>query len=1109
MRPEKTDHDMRKDMLEGSPALTIRAERVMIEAAEQALQEKRDPARMLRILALLASPVFDPKNPDAAPVHLDLRAEWHRLSEGVRQSGAPILLARLAPPTLPALHAALSPRASEQSAFPHVLHFSGHAWKEGLVLEDGLGRVHAAGTAEVIDALKDLPGKIDLVVLNGCESAAAARSVAQALLEGGLARAVVGHEKVVLDREAVAFAAQLYTELCNGFTIKRALENAGKAITTHQVILLGDEEMRFESLSGGEPLVDERRPKGSLLPPAKLFLGRGPELVEIAGALGRPPAAIILSGPPGIGKSSLLLEAALRSGWRFPGGIAYAAGPRAEEARAATAQGLLLDLARELGQESIEDLFRHTGREPSLLLLDNLDSLSDEEQVRLREALRRLGGESAAILALRPSSEILEEMPAAIPLPLHYGLAIPEATRYALEQAAQRNIPLTRDKAEIIARAVGGHPRLLEQIVAQARRKDLDGLLEDVANRGGDYAQKIEVVYSWCAARLDPAGEAAWRALPIFSGGSAPEAILEAAGGDKGPEKLREAALADFDSASQLWRWHATVAEYARGHWPFTPDEQRARRIALLPAWERWLKRLPADEIEAHSRLEGSRSNLEAAVGDCAGDSREEAMTFLDELDGKLPRPDRTLKLRELVTKTWKAKLQSLPAGEKTERAKLLNDLGVSLSALGRREDALAAAKDAAEIYRTLTQSNQQTFLPDLARSLNNLGLILSELGRRDDALATTKDAAEIYRTLTQSNPQAFLPDLARSLNNLGLILSGLGRRGDALAAAEDAANIYRNLARSNPQAFLPDLARSLNTLSTCLSELGRWKDALTAAEEAANIYRNLARSNPQAFLPDLAMSLNNLGAMLYYLGQRENALSVAEEAVEINRTLVKSNPQAFLPDLAMSLNNLGTMLSGLGQWDDALAVAEKTAGIYRNLARSNLQAFQPKLAMSLNNLGNRLFALGRIEDALAAAEEAVGIYRNLARSNPHAFLPSLAAGLNNLGAMRYHLGRREDAMAAAKEADDIYRTLAQSNPQTFLPGLARNLGVYGNVLLGLERYGEAAQAFSEGLSLLAPFFKKHPQAFSDLASALKQLYLQACQKAGREPDGDLLKKFD
>jgi hypothetical protein len=54
MRPEKMDHEMRKDMLEGSPALKIQAERLMIEAAEQARREKRDPARMLRVLALLA-----------------------------------------------------------------------------------------------------------------------------------------------------------------------------------------------------------------------------------------------------------------------------------------------------------------------------------------------------------------------------------------------------------------------------------------------------------------------------------------------------------------------------------------------------------------------------------------------------------------------------------------------------------------------------------------------------------------------------------------------------------------------------------------------------------------------------------------------------------------------------------------------------------------------------------------------------------------------------------------------------------------------------------------------------------------------------------------------
>ena len=912
-------------MLEGSPALKIQAEKLMIEAAEQARREKRDPARMLRVLALLASPICDPRNPEIAPVHLDLQAEWHRLSERVRQSGAPILLARLVPPTLPALRAALSPRAAEQSVFPQVLHFSGHAWKEGLVLEDELGRIHAAGTAEVIDALKDLPGKLDLVVLNGCESAAAARSVAQALLDGGLARAVVGHEKVVRDDEAVAFAARLYSELCNGFPLQRALENAGKAITTHQVILLGDGGLKFGPLSGGEPLIDDRRPRGSLLPQARLFLGRGRELVEMASALAHPPAAIIISGPPGMGKSSLLLEAALRCGWRFPGGIAYAAGPRAEEARASSAESLLASLAGELGLGRTEDLFPYAAMQPVLLLLDNLDSLPDQEKVKLGEALRRLGSESAAILALRPSSQILEELPIAVSIRLHHGLAVKQAAEYALAQSAQRGIPLTVEKAYLIASAVSGHPLLVERLVAQAGRQDLDELLEDVAKKSGDYASQIERVYSWCAAGLDPAGEAAWRALPLFPGGSAPEVVLAAASGEGGPERLREAALADFDSSGQLWRWHATVAEYARGHWPFTPDEQRARRIALLPAWEMWLKRLPAGEQRTHSRLEGSRTNLEAAVADCAGASTEQSQAFLDALETQLPPADRTLKLREMKELVLRAKLDLLQVEDKDERSRLLNNLGAALSALGRRDE--------------------------------------------------------------------------------------------ALAAAQEAAGIYRKLAEKNPQAFLPHLAASLNNLGTMFSYLGRREEALVAAQVAADISRKLAEKNPQAFLPDLAMSLNNLGNWFSGLGRREEALVAAQEAADIRRKLAEKNPQAFLPDLAMSLNNLGTMFS--------------------------------------------------------------------------------------------YLGRREEALVAAQEAADIRRKLAEKNPQAFLPDLARSLGVYGNALLGLERYVEAADSFSEGLELLAPFFAKNPQAFSGLAGALKQLYLEACQKAGREPDGDLMSRFD
>ena len=108
-------------------------ENPMHQAAQQARQEERDPSRMLRVLALLSAPVFDPADPDRPPALLDLHQEWHVLAEGVRQSKAPILLARLRPPTLDSLRSALSPRTSSQEVFPQILHFSGHAWREGLL----------------------------------------------------------------------------------------------------------------------------------------------------------------------------------------------------------------------------------------------------------------------------------------------------------------------------------------------------------------------------------------------------------------------------------------------------------------------------------------------------------------------------------------------------------------------------------------------------------------------------------------------------------------------------------------------------------------------------------------------------------------------------------------------------------------------------------------------------------------------------------------------------------------------------------------------------------------------------------------------------------------
>ena len=132
-----------------------------------------------------------------------------------------------------------------------------------------------------------------------------------------------------------------------------------------------------------------------------------------------------------------------------------------------------------------------------------------------------------------------------------------------------------------------------------------------------------------------------------------------------------------------------------------------------------------------------------------------------------------------------------------------------------------------------------------------------------------------------------------------------------------------------------------------------------------------------------------------------------------------------------------------------------------------------------------------------------------LAKQNPQAFLPDLARSLHNLGNRHSDLGRMGEALKVAKEAADIRRELAKQNPQAFLPDLAMSLGAYGSVLLSLDRHAEASRAFAEGLQSLAPFYRKLPQAFIGLARALLRDYVEACQKAGQEPDKDLLSQFD
>jgi hypothetical protein len=127
--------------------------------------------------------------------------------------------------------------------------------------------------------------------------------------------------------------------------------------------------------------------------------------------------------------------------------------------------------------------------------------------------------------------------------------------------------------------------------------------------------------------------------------------------------------------------------------------------------------------------------------------------------------------------------------------------VAVRRAALARE---LLAAADAAG---DATGEPRESILHHLAARAGTLGIRLSNLGRREEALAASQEAVELYRRLAASRPDAFLPDLARSVSATSDILAALNRPMEAAQAAHQALEILAPFVERYPATF-GDLAR-------------------------------------------------------------------------------------------------------------------------------------------------------------------------------------------------------------------------------------------------------------------------------------------------------------
>ncbi|WP_369373378.1 tetratricopeptide repeat protein [Promicromonospora sp. Populi] len=329
-----------------------------------------------------------------------------------------------------------------------------------------------------------------------------------------------------------------------------------------------------------------------------------------------------------------------------------------------------------------------------------------------------------------------------------------------------------------------------------------------------------------------------------------------------------------------------------------------------------------------------------------------------------------------------------------------------ALTENGRPADALPANAEAVAIRRRLAAARPE-HLGELAWSLGQLGTTLEALGRYEEAGVVLLEALELQRGLAKENERGTRPDLAGALSALGALYSTTGRADESLRLEREALEIRRGLAREHPDRYLHYLAHSLSNLGVTYARRGRYDEAVLLEEEAVGIRRGLASQNARS-LKYLAQSLSNLGVRYADLGRFDEALPPTQEAVDMLRRLVRDQPEKYRTGLAEALANLGATLLDLDRADDALRPMKEAVMMRRQLAVENPDKHRPDLALAVSNLASALSAVGDNAAALGHARDAVEMRRRLAADLPERYRPELERSRRVLAQIEAAIGRPE-----------------------------------------------------------------------------------------------------
>ncbi len=723
----------------------------------------------------------------------------------------------------------------------------------------------------------------------------------------------------------------------------RALDTSSRQVrrrVEHGIRRLAEALSRVEAAARME---DHKLWQRLRLPPARygVLFGVDARIEALLEALeDAPPHTVALTGPGGIGKSTLAHAAASRliDEERYAEVVWLALdGP-------AAAQTVMAALARELGYPHLAasgwatleaGLRARLGDAPALVVVDNAGWLEEPGVLLPRlDALIR-PGRLLVVMRHRPPDDVPIRQVGASPLGrTDFGDLLDHHARLLRIPADRRPTP---DAIDQLYDVLGGNPlagRLaISQLAVLPPERVLDGLPDVEAVEG---VGLFDWLFRPTWEALPPEAHRAALALALLPHEGAGWHVVAEASRlrptrlDNALRALVDASLVEAAGDPPRYTMHALARLFVETQAGTSPHEATyAQLFRQAVDRERQGDHLPGDEPTHASR---ALALLDRGLGPAA-----DPAALADLVARAAPavrRAGQWAAWRDALRRT--ADLMAARAVEDAIRARVLLELGVAHRWLGEMAQAESALRAAVEAFGAAGD------FPAQAEALIEIGRVYEARGR-------TEPAYEAYQRAAAAAHRYERPILRRQALNR---LAGLALHNRLV---EQGLDLLEQAAAIGP----PD-GRTLSNLGMVYLQAGDAGRAMAYQREA------LALFEAGRDLPNQARAHLRLGMAAHDAGDDDSALRHMERGLELMQTLGDALGQA------RTLTSMGAVYAGLTRWPDALSVWEDALALQERLND------EVGVAYTWYNLGDLYWRLDRPAEAREALAEARALAERL-----------------------------------------------------------------------------------------------------------------------------------